>query len=75
MKKKPEVVQTEAAPVAQHCKCQGCKKMEARFTFCDTHFEWFKFGLITKEGKKVRDFEAKWTAFERHGFAKPAKAA
>lgn len=50
------------APVsgsAQQCKCTGCTKNEMRFTFCEEHYEWFKFGLITKEGKKVGDFDRK----------------
>jgi hypothetical protein len=56
-------------PVAtsvEFCKCEGCKGQQDRFTFCDTHYEWFKFGLITKEGKKVGDFEKKWGHFEAY---------
>ena len=45
---------------AQHCKCEGCKKPEAQFTFCGEHYEWFKFGLINKMGKKVPDFDKKF---------------
>ncbi len=45
------------------CKCQGCKKPQAQFTFCHDHYEWFKFGLITKEGKKVPDFDKKQDHF------------
>lgn len=59
--KKPEV-----AGGAENCKCEGCKSTQSRFTFCDTHYEWFKFGLITKEGKKVGDFEKKWGHFEAY---------
>ena len=58
--KKPEVVGT----VIEHCKCEGCKKPEARFTFCNDHYEWFKFGLITKQGKKVGDFDKKSEHFQ-----------
>ncbi len=54
--KKPEMAEVVGA---QHCKCDGCKKPEAKFTFCNEHYEWFKFGLITKMGKKVGDFEKK----------------
>lgn len=43
----------------ERCKCEGCKETQSRFTFCGEHYEWFKFGLITKEGKKVGDFEKK----------------
>ena len=55
------------APVVagiEHCKCEGCKKPEAKFTFCNEHYEWFKFGLIAKSGKKVLDFEKKWGHFQ-----------
>ena len=41
------------------CKCSGCKKPQSQFTFCPEHYEWFKFGLISKEGKKVSDFDKK----------------
>ena len=44
---------------AEQCKCEGCKKPEASFTFCSEHYDWFKFGLITKTGKKVSDFDKK----------------
>ncbi|MBS1959404.1 MAG: hypothetical protein JST80_08035 [Bdellovibrionales bacterium] len=50
----------------EHCKCEGCKQTQSRFTFCANHYEWFKFGLITKEGKKVGDFEKKWGHFEAY---------
>jgi hypothetical protein len=53
--KKPEVVSGD-----ELCKCSGCKKAEARFTFCEEHYEWFKFGLISKKGQKVSDFDRKW---------------
>ncbi len=60
--KKPEMTVVGA----EGCKCDTCKKPQDRFTFCNQHYEWFKFGLITKEGKKVSDFEKKfdhYTAF------------
>ena len=50
----------------EHCKCEGCKKPEARFTFCNEHYEWFKFGLITKFGKKVGDFDKKFGHFQSY---------
>jgi hypothetical protein len=49
---------------AQHCKCEGCKKTEAKFTFCNEHYEWFKFGLINKMGKKVPDFDKKFDHYQ-----------
>lgn len=51
---------------SSHCKCEGCKKPEFRFTFCGEHYEWFKFGLITKQGKKVGDFERKHEHYQAY---------
>lgn len=56
----------EEAAVVEHCKAEGCKSKMARMTFCEPHFEWFKFGLITREGKKVGDFEKKMGHFEAY---------
>ena len=60
--KKPEATMESVA----HCKCVGCKKTEARFTFCDEHYEWFKFGLISKTGQKVPDFDKKFDHFQAY---------
>jgi hypothetical protein len=49
-----------AATGFEKCKTDGCKQPEARFTFCGEHYEWFKFGLITKAGQKVSDFDKKF---------------
>ena len=54
--KKPQITTS----TFELCKCAGCKKTEARFTFCDEHYEWFKFGLIAKTGQKVSDFDKKF---------------
>jgi hypothetical protein len=34
--------------------------------FCKEHYDWFKFGLITKEGKRPTDFDKKYTAYMKH---------
>ena len=60
--KKPEVVQS----AAETCKCEGCKKTQARFAFCEAHYDWFKFGLITKEGRKVMDFDKKFDHYQAY---------
>ncbi len=57
------------------CKTESCKKKAARFTFCDEHYEWFKFGLITKAGKKVSDFDKKWAQYQAHVGQTAKKAA
>lgn len=59
--KKPEAMEVMGSA---HCKCEGCKKPELRFTFCGEHYEWFKFGLITKQGKKVGDFDRKFEHYQ-----------
>lgn len=45
------------------CVADGCGKRADRMTFCSEHFDWFKFGLITKEGKRPTDFDKKYQAF------------
>jgi hypothetical protein len=63
---KPKKPEGHGVAEINYCKCEGCKKTQARFTFCESHYDWFKFGLITKEGKKVSDFDKKWGHFEAH---------
>jgi hypothetical protein len=41
------------------CAAQGCKHMPSRFSFCDEHYDHFKFGLIKKDGQLVPDYEKK----------------
>jgi len=60
--KKPEMVTS----VADYCKSEGCKHQAERFTFCNEHYEWFKFGLITKVGKKVGDFDKKFGHYQAY---------
>lgn len=45
--------------VRLNCGSENCKSKETRFGFCDEHYDQFKFGLITKAGKKVLDYERK----------------
>ena len=59
---KPETVSV----VASMCKCEGCKKQESTFTFCGEHYDWYKFGLITKMGKKVSDLDKKYTHYQAY---------
>jgi hypothetical protein len=51
------------------CASEGCSKKTEVQTFCKEHFDWFKFGLITKEGKKPIDFDKKMVAFMKHKHA------
>lgn len=50
----------EAESTTGHCTAQGCKKNEARFSFCEEHYDHFKFGLIKKTGEPVSDYEKKF---------------
>ena len=47
------------------CSAEGCAKKTELMSFCSEHYEWFKFGLITKEGKRPVDFDKKYQAFTR----------
>lgn len=42
------------------CCTEGCKKKIDKAGFCSEHFDWFKAGLITREGVKASDFEKKY---------------
>ena len=60
---KPEKAKSvSAAPtdsVTEKCACSGCKSTAHRFSFCTEHYEHFKFGLITKKGQPVSDYDKK----------------
>ncbi len=47
-------------PVAGGCQSPGCKTHASRFSFCDEHYDQFKFGLIKKSGELVSDYEKKF---------------
>ncbi len=47
------------------CLASGCKGKEERHNFCPEHFNQFKFGLITKLGEKVMDFDKKFDHYQR----------
>ena len=69
---------TTAAPTAvvvEKCACQGCKVTAQRFSFCDEHYEHFKFGLIKKNGEQVSDYDKKyghWLAYKQASTARKA---
>ena len=54
------------APDAIHCKATGCKKTQARFEFCPTHYDQFKFGLIKKDGEPAADYAKKLSHYEAY---------
>jgi hypothetical protein len=59
--KQEQGVPTENGP----CPVHGCKTKPVKYGFCSTHFDHFKFGLITKAGVPVSDFDKKFDAYMR----------
>lgn len=54
------------------CKVDGCKSHPSKFGFCGSHFDQFKFGLITKQGQQVPDYDKKIEHWEQHRVARKA---
>lgn len=54
------------------CIAEDCKAKPQKAGFCPEHFEWFKAGLITKDGAKAADFDKK---YYHYGLANKKKAA
>lgn len=52
--------------MGSRCGCEGCNKKADRMDLCSEHYDWFKFGLLTKEGKRPSDFDKKFQAYTRH---------
>ncbi len=52
--------------VLDRCKFEACKQKTTKMSFCAEHYEWFKFGMITREGKKPVDFDKKMMAYQKH---------
>ena len=42
------------------CLAESCKAKSNRLNFCNEHYDWFKQGLITKEGQRPKDFDKKY---------------
>jgi hypothetical protein len=47
------------------CAVADCKDKPKRLHFCQEHFQWFKEGMITREGHKAKDFDKKYQAYMR----------
>lgn len=55
------------APIeSTSCPAKACKAKGVRMGFCDEHFHQFKFGLITRTGDPVSDYEKKLRHYEAH---------
>lgn len=63
---KDKPTQGVTAPTALFCSATGCKTKPHKFDFCSEHFNQFKFGLITKSGKPVPDYEKKFDHYQLH---------
>ncbi|MEC9282868.1 MAG: hypothetical protein VX642_09160 [Bdellovibrionota bacterium] len=46
------------------CLYSECGSKPKRANFCNEHYEWFKFGLVTKNGEKAKDFDKKMMSYE-----------
>lgn len=59
--KKNNQVPNNVVPISSaKCLAEDCKKSPSKAGFCDHHYEWFKEGLITKEGARAKDFDKKY---------------
>lgn len=54
------------AAIKTGCLAEGCKNHDVRALFCEEHFRQFKFGLITKTGQKVSDYERKYEHYQNY---------
>lgn len=48
------------------CIAEGCKKKSDKANFCAEHFDWFKAGLVTKEGMLCSDFDKKFYHYNKN---------
>ena len=46
------------------CAYEECSSKPKKANFCEEHYAWFKFGSITKNGQKAKDFDKKMIAFD-----------
>lgn len=61
--------------VPGYCAAAGCKASDKRFTFCEEHYEQFKFGLIKKSGEPVSDYEKKIEHYQAYKARQGARKA
>ena len=70
-KKKPQNKPRNVPSGPVQCVADECNEKPKRLNFCQDHFAWFKDGLVTREGSRVKDFDKKYQGFLR----RQAKAA
>ena len=61
---KAKTTETATASVLDKCVAEGCKTTAKRFSFCDEHYDHFKFGLIKKNGQPVSDYDKKFGHYQ-----------
>ncbi|MCB0361397.1 MAG: hypothetical protein KDD35_01660 [Bdellovibrionales bacterium] len=64
-KQSPQKSDNAATSLLNRCLVEGCGKKASRMSFCNEHYQWFKDGLISKEGIKPKDFDKKHQAYLR----------
>lgn len=57
--------QSNVIPLTR-CSAEGCSKKTDHANFCNEHYDWFKFGLITRDGKRPSDFDKKFQAYKKN---------
>tara|TARA_B100001248_G_C27399748_1_gene469154 strand:- start:84 stop:296 length:213 start_codon:yes stop_codon:yes gene_type:complete len=62
-KQKSQDQQAQNVISISRCQAEDCAKKDKKAGFCEEHYVWFKEGLITKKGEKVKDFDKKWQHF------------
>ncbi len=64
-KLKHQQTENNVAQMPSRCTAPDCTKKADRLNFCPEHYDWFKFGLLTKEGQKPSDFDKKFMAWQK----------
>ena len=59
----PNSAPSNVATLPARCPVEKCGKKITRMSFCDTHYTWFKEGLISRDGSKPKDFDKKYQDF------------
>ena len=61
----PPAQRSNIIQLPKNCMSDNCQKKPDRLGFCETHFEWFKEGLLKKDGTKPKDFDKKYMQYMR----------
>lgn len=59
----PAGAPSNVVPMATNCCVEKCGKKIHKMNFCAEHFDWFKEGLVTKQGQRPSDFDKKYQAY------------